>query len=143
MMVWELIQRLFSKRQKILQKGKKKRTEIFWWKSWNISVKWRLLKLKFHQSSTEWETWSWNWKNMEFKSLRKARNNLSNPLKQPKVDLMKLKRKSTKLRKISSTLSVMKLLKLKRNLTLSGLRFKISETNSKPTYLTLMMTTCQ
>lgn len=143
MMVWESIQRLFSKKQRILQKDKKKRTEIFWWKSWNISVKWRLLKLKFHQSSIEWETWSWNWKNMEFKSLKKARNNLSNPLKQPKVDLMKLKRKSTKLRRISSTLSVMKLLKLKRNLTLSGLRFKISETNSKPTYLTLMMTTCQ
>ena len=143
MMVWESIQRLFSKKQRILQKDKKKRTEIFWWKSWNISVKWRLLKLKFHRSSIEWETWSWNWKSTEFKSLKKVKNNLFNLSKQPKADLMKLKRKSTKLRRISSTLSVMKLLKLKRNLTLSDLRFKISETNSKQTYLTLMMTTCQ
>lgn len=80
---------------------------------------------------------------MEFKSLKKVNNNQYNPSKQLKVDLMKLKRKSMKLRKISSISLVMKLSKLKRSLTLSDLRFKISETNSKLTYPTLMMTTCQ
>ncbi len=76
---------------------------------------------------------------MAFKLPKKDRNNPYNQSKLLKEDSTKPKRKSTKSKKTSSILLVMKQYKLKRSLMPLVLKSKNSKINSKPTYLTLMM----
>lgn len=77
---------------------------------------------------------------MVFKLLKKDKMNPSRLLKLLKEVSMKLKRKSTKSKKISSTSLVIKLLKSKRNLMLSESKLTNSKLNSKLIFPILMMT---
>ncbi len=142
-MVLESTQKLCLNKQKTLQKDKRKRTETCWWKSWNTSVRWKLLKTKSHWSWTEWETWFSNWKSMAFKLHKKVNKNQSNPLKPHRVDLTRQRKKWMKSKRTSSTSLEMKQLKLRKNWTLLVSRFNNSKTSSRPTCHTPMTTTCQ